>query len=265
MTRWRIDSTPTRAAQSGILIGLAVLLGTAAPAFAETAVETPEPSWEFVLEPYLWVASIDGKIGSSQNPSPAAITFVDLLEQLKLAAMGAVSLRYKRVGVFGDANFVKVDKNVNLPPNAATGLTHVDVTAKVAFGTAGVFYRLRPTERLTLDPYIGARWWFVDLDLGFMPSPPGFRISPDRAWADFVVGLMLNYDITDRWFIEAAADVGGGASTVDWQGYAGTGYDLRDSVALSVGWRYIGVDYNQNGLLFDATLEGLLVGLKFRF
>jgi opacity protein-like surface antigen len=246
-------------------MGFAFLMAVAPPGLAEDAAAEPERPWGFTIEPYLWVAGIGGKIGSDQTPSAAGVTFVDLLEHVKAGAMGVVSARYRRLGIFADGNYLRVDDNVPLRGGLITGITNADVTAKVAFGTASAFYRFRPRDGLTLDPYMGARWWFIKTDLDFKPKPAGTSVSPERAWADFVAGLKLNYDITDRWFVESALDVGGGASKVTWQVYGGTGYNFSESVAASIGWRYIGVDYDQDGFLFDTTVSGLLAGLKFRF
>jgi opacity protein-like surface antigen len=248
---------------AALLVGFVCLLGTAPPALAESAGAEPESPWGFVFEPYLWVAGLEGKVGSDEGPAVLGTTFADLIEHLKLGAMGAVSVRYKRLGVFADGNWVQAESSAPLPLSGITGLTHVDVTAGVAFGTAAVFYRFQPRDGLTLDPYVGARWWRLETDLKFKPGGP--KPSPKKVWADPVFGLQLNYDINPRWFVESMLDVGGGVSKVTWQLYGGTGYNFSDSFALSIGWRYIGVDYDEDGFLFDTTLSGLLTGLKFRF
>lgn len=257
--RW---SSITGAPASALLIGAVLLMLTAPPALAESSAADTEDPWAFTLEPYLWVAGIEGKTGSDQAPTAVGTTFVDLLEHFKIGAMGAVSARYKRFGIIADGNYVKVEDNVPLRFSGITGITDVDVTAKVAFGTAAAFFRFRPMDGLTLDPYVGARWWFLEVPLAFNPGGP--RIAPERAWADFVAGLDLNYDITERWFVESAFDVGGGTSKVTWQVYGGTGYNFKEWFGLSIGYRYIGVDYDKDGFLFDATLHGLLIGFKFR-
>lgn len=245
-----------------LFVGFVLCVGVARPALAEDAAPEPENPWAFTLEPYAWVAGLEGKVGSDQSPSIAGSTTVDLLEHFRGAFMGAASARYKRIGIIADGNWVRVGDNVPLRFSGITGLTDVDVTVDIAFGTAAAFFRFHPAEGLTLDPYLGARWWYLDANLGFNPGGP--QVDPDRAWADFVAGLELNYDITDRWFIEAAADVGGGASKVTWQLYGGTGYKLKEWLALSAGWRYIGVDYDKDGFLFNATLDGMLIGFKIR-
>ena len=259
---WPRGVSVRRSVSWRLLLGLALAMSSACPALADEPAVEPESPWAFTLEPYLWVAGLDGKVGSDQSPSIAGETFVDLLKNFKGGLMGAASARYKRVGVVADGNWVRVGGNEVLPASGVTGLTDVDIRADVAFGTAAAFYRFEPMEGLVLDPYLGARWWYVDANLDFNPGGP--QVDADRAWADFVVGLMMDYDITERWFIEATGDVGGGSSKVTWQIYGGTGYSFTDWLGLSIGYRYIGVDYDKDEFLFDSTLQGLLVGFKFR-
>ena len=246
---------------SSSLVGLSVLLLLVVPGVAAAAdAEDGQSPWEFTFEPYLWVAGVSATVGSDDLSTGVGVGFVDLLEHLRGAAMGAVSVRYQRIGLYADGNWVRVGDSAGLP--AFTGFTDLDVELDIAFGTAAAFYRFRPMEGLTLDPYIGARWWFAGGDLEANPGGPSLK--PERAWADFVVGAGLDYEITDRWFVESAVDIGGGASKFTWQAYAGTGFNFKPWFALSLGWRYIGVDYDRDGFKFDSTLSGLLVGLKFR-
>jgi hypothetical protein len=245
-----------------LFLGFVSCIGVARPAFAEGAAPEAESPWAFTLEPYLFAAGISGTVGSDRFPSSVGTSFVDLLEHIKMGAMAATSIRYKRIGILADGNYVKVGGNVALRGSAITGFTDVDVTAKVSFGTGAAFWRFEPTEKLTLNPYLGARWWIIDVPLRFNPDGP--RVEPKEVWADFVAGVDLNYDITDRWFVEAVTDVGGGASKVTWQIYGATGYNFKEWLALSAGWRYTGVKHDRDGFLFDAKLSGLLVGFKIR-
>ena len=247
-------------AVSRVMLALPLVLAASHSQAQGRSAESESP-WAFTIEPYLWVSGVNGQIGSESSPTPAGATFIDILQDFKGAFMGAASARYKRVGVVVDGNWVRVGDNVNLPQNGV-GLTDVDVGADVAFGTAAAFVRFEPRDGLVVDPYVGSRWWYVDASLDFNPGGP--EVDDDTAWADFVAGVMLEYRITPGWFIEAAGDVGGGASDLTWQIYGGTGYNFRDWLGFSIGYRYIGVDYDRDGFLFDSTLDGMLVGFKIR-
>ena len=76
---------------------------------------------------------------------------------------------------------------------------------------------------MTLNPYLGARWWWIEAGVAIEGGLLDGRDSKvSRAWADPVAGLFIRNDINDRWFVELTGDVGGGVSIVSWQLYGGT-------------------------------------------
>jgi len=240
------------------------VLGACPPVAAEestAATPAKDKAWSIEIEPYLWISGLEGTVGTDRLQAATSITFVDILENFEGAAMGALVVRYERLGLFVDGNYVDLGRTVPLPGAGLTGITGVGVDLTLGFGTAAAFFTFRPTPGLKLEPYVGARWWHLGAGLQILPVGP--RFEPSRAWADPVFGLGIGYDITDRWFVESMLDVGGGVSKFTWQLYASTGYRFRDWLALTAGWRYVGVDYARDGLTFDATVDGLLIGLKF--
>jgi len=46
---------------------------------------------------------------------------------------------------------------------------------------------------------------------------------------------------------------------------AGTAYSVTDTVGVSVGWRYLAVDHDKDGIVFDVSQSGPLLGATFRF
>jgi hypothetical protein len=82
-------------------------------------------------------------------------------------------------------------------------------------------------------------------------------------WADPVFGVHIRNEITEKWYIEFFGDVGGGVSDISWQVAAAVGYRFTSWVALTVGYRLLGVDYDRDGFEFDIITQGLLTGLRF--
>ena len=74
-------------------------------------------------------------------------------------------------------------------------------------------------------------------------------------------------DVGQRMFIIAKADVGGfnASASTDWQAFAAAGYKFNDRIVVSVGYRYLSVDYSANNAIFDVHLNGVIVGLGLRF
>ena len=93
------------------------------------------------------------------------------------------------------------------------------------------------------------------------------RFSDTQAWADPVLGTRLRVSLTDKWFAVVAGDVGGfgAASDFTWQAYGGNDYQFNERWSLKVGYRALGVDYENSGFKFDVVQHGPLIGLGIGF
>jgi hypothetical protein len=243
------------------------------PATPAAAVDDePEPKkewkkdWSVELTPYIWAASITGDITVRNTTTPVSISTIDILENLGGMALADLTIHYKRFGVLADGAWLKVGTTVGLPVTAPYTTAKVDIGT--AFGTAALSYRFHPREGLTVDPYIGARWWRINPDLKLSGAMflPNVKVSPVDSWADPVVGLRLRYDITDTWYLRFLADGGAGVSKYQWQGMLGGGYSFKDWFGLEIGYRVMGVDYkNSSGFRWDVIMKGLQFNFNFRF
>jgi hypothetical protein len=52
---------------------------------------------------------------------------------------------------------------------------------------------------------------------------------------------------------------------VDWQVIGLVQYQVRDWIALEAGYRYLAVNYDKDGFLFDGSIRGPIVGASVRF
>jgi hypothetical protein len=94
------------------------------------------------------------------------------------------------------------------------------------------------------------------------------EISGTADWVDPFVGLRARYNLSDRFYTVAKADIGGFGvgSDVVWQAYAGLGYQLNNSVATELGYRYFSLDYSGSGdLVADMQMSGIVISLLIRF
>ncbi len=92
-----------------------------------------------------------------------------------------------------------------------------------------------------------------------------FAGSLTETWADAVVGTRIRYAITDRWRVSAVADIGGGNASLDWSILGSVGYDFNDYFGLTAGYRILGVDYSNQGFVYDMKQSGLLLGVSLRY
>jgi hypothetical protein len=59
--------------------------------------------------------------------------------------------------------------------------------------------------------------------------------------------------------------VGAGEADIDWDVAGAIGYHFNDRTSSVIGYRALGVDYNDDGFLFDVVQQGPILGLVVRF
>ena len=57
----------------------------------------------------------------------------------------------------------------------------------------------------------------------------------------------------------------GASSEITWDVMGALGYEISSSVSLVGGYRALGVDYENNGFVFDIVQHGPIVGAVFKF
>jgi opacity protein-like surface antigen len=249
-----------------VLAGISLSAALPAVATEEVAPARAERDWSVSFSPYVWAVSMSSKVETDRIDGDYDLGLLTILENLRGLAMADMTVRYKRVGLVGDGMWSRLEKTQTRA--TATGSYDIDVQLNLAWGTGGAFYRFRPTEKLSLDPYVAARWWRVNTRLGLIDN--GGPLAPrsgegTTAWADPVFGLKVNYDITDKWSVRVAGDVGGGVSKVSWQVLGGGAYNVNDWLAIDVVYRAMGVDYRPSGDRFVLSLNGLAAGVTFHY
>ena len=92
-------------------------------------------------------------------------------------------------------------------------------------------------------------------------------IARDDYWFDPYVGLHTRYNFNKTFYTAVRGEVGGFGVGADlmWQVEAMLGINLTRSIFTEVGYRALGIDYNNDGLLFDAVMHGpqITTGITF--
>jgi opacity protein-like surface antigen len=65
----------------------------------------------------------------------------------------------------------------------------------------------------------------------------------------------------------AYGDIGGFSAGSDftWQVALGAAYDFSKTISGKFGYRYLSVDYDKGGFLYDMKTQGVYLGLGIRF
>ncbi|MBB4277982.1 hypothetical protein GGE12_005791 [Rhizobium mongolense] len=227
-------------------------------------VEAPE-GWTFSIAPYLWIAGISGDTSQFGLPTVHIdADFGDILSNLDFAFMAAGEARYDRFSVIGDVIYTKLSADGETPFGVLA--TDVEVTSESFSGLLGIGYALLDGPAGHLDIVGGAKLWSVDTTLSFNGGLLGGIERNDSAtWLDGMVGLRGKYSFTPEIYLTGWGLVGGGGADIDWDVALGVGYDFNDRISAIAGYRAMGVDYSDDGFVFDVVQQGPILGLAVRF
>jgi opacity protein-like surface antigen len=266
------EKTPVRARESRrknarVRKLLGAVAGLVAIAFASDAA-AEEKKWQFIMEPYVYMGSLDGNAAIGRAQGDIDADFGDLLKNLKIAAMLNAEATNDRWGAISDFQYLKLGLKRDL-----AGDRFAELTSKLTVFETEAFYRWHIGERATLDGFAGIRYWNVRLyaDLSGPLLDPALRRAAD--WVDPLIGMRLTVPLTERLTIRVRGDIGGFGvgSKFSWQVFAGLGYDVSRRVAVTLGYRYLDANYSRglvntpDHFVYDAAMHGPQLGFRFTF
>ncbi|TFW30470.1 hypothetical protein [Massilia horti] len=114
----------------------------------------------------------------------------------------------------------------------------------------------------------GVRYVSVSLEQGLAQDAPkaaGVWGSQRAHWADAVTGVRVQSRLSERGWLTAYGDIGGGGSKRTWQGQVGMDFRVTQGVTVTVGYRVLVLDYNKPELAYDPRIAGGYAGLAIRF
>ena len=255
-------------------------LSVAGPALAADAVQEPLPSvesvdsgWTFTVTPYLWMAGLDGDVGLfGREPVPVDQKFGDILGDLEFAGTVVAELHNGSWGVVADVMYVKTSADSEITRTIGGVPVELDAGVDTESFTATVMgeYRVLSNGRATVDLMAGARIWSVDNDISAKLAAGGatvadFSGSDGDTWVDAIVGAKARVNLDAKWYVNGWGMIGGGGSDLTWDVLAGIGYQWTDRFSTSLGYRALGVDFEEDGFVYDVVQHGPVLGLQFRF
>jgi hypothetical protein len=260
---------------------LLVVAGSGA-AFAANAQTSPE-EWRYRATIYGW---FPGLSGTTEFPSGAGgpsidVNAKDLIDKLKMAFMGTAEAQYGRWGGLVDVFYTNIGSTktgtreftIEGQPSAVGVTANLSLDVKTTIVTLAGTYSLMETPTYTTGLVFGARMLNMDqtLDWAFNGTGPsgvgvaGRREASATNW-DGIVGVRgrARFGSDLRWFVPYYADLGTGNSKFTWQAMTGIGYAFSWG-EIQAAWRYLDYDFKSGEPLQSTTLNGVAVGVSFRF
>ena len=246
--------------------------------------------WQFTFAPYIWFASLDGKLGVRGRTADVDASFLDVLENSDsvIGFLGYAEVRKGKWGVFVDSIYADVGTDT-----ATVGPLSVDTQMQAWFFQFGALYRIfgrSPAEvrgggpedawqKLVVDAYLGGRYSYMDgeidsrINLGFGPGL-GRVVGRTEDWIDPIIGLRTVFSLTPKLKFNVKGDIGGFGvgSHFAYQVQALLGYHFPlfgIGSAVWAGYRALYQNFDTgmgaNQFVYDMTMHGPITGLSFHF
>lgn len=236
------------------------------------AATTPLPpsrsDWQFIFAPYFVAPSIEGtqSVGRVQGVD-LDVSPHDIFQALDMGFMADIEVRKGRIGAVVNAAYMDLSGDERGPFGGK-----LDWNVKQWTVSNYITYRF-PHEKGFIEPYIGARYWSIDMSMKLGGGILNLSKDDTEEWLDIFGGLRLKQQLTDKLSLLAQGDIGGfgWSSEFTWYALAGLGYDLNEHCMLVAGFSAIGVDYEKGHkgtssyFEYDTITYGPLVGVVFRF
>ena len=233
-------------------------------------------AWSFELTPYLWGAAMKGSVQIAQLPAVRVdMSFGDILDHLDAGFMGGFEARKGRWGLLVDSIYMKLDGSGGATrtgpgPVGASASASANLEVRETMLGAGAAYRFSDGAA-SLDAVGGLRGMKIDadarVDASLFAQAGSVSASGSKSWVDPYLGLRVRQPLGERWALASYADIGGFGvgSRLTWQALLGVDYQFSKSFVGKAGYRYIAVDYDKGGFVYDMANSGLYAGLGIRW
>ena len=264
---WRRAAAP--------LVCAAVFMAAAAGASAQSSA-APGSGWTYELTPYLWMSGIKGDTRIGDLPTTSAdVAFTDLLDNLDFGIAAAFEARRGRWGFLFDGMYFKISASATASrtgsgPVGSTATANANLKLEQTLLAGAAAYRIIE-GRNPVDLIGGLRYSNIkaraEIEGSFFNQSPTASRSGRIDWLDPYVGIRAQSALSDRWTIVGYADVGGfgAGSDVTVQAIVGFDYAFSKTMIGKFGYRYLKVDYDKDGFVYDMETQGPYLGLALRF
>ncbi|ASP69383.1 hypothetical protein [Sinorhizobium meliloti] len=263
MTSWLVRNLAFAA--SCLLGSSALAADIYSPMTPQAREITTESGWTFSFAPYFWAAGLSGDIGQfGLSAVDVDASFSDVFDHLDFALMATAEARNGPYSIFGDAIYIKLSGQGATPRGFLAD--DVELATETFAGLLGAGYAIYDDDSSRLDIVGGLRVWSVESELSIGGGALGTRSRTDDAtWVDGMAGFRGTYSITPEIYLTGWGLVGAGGADLDWDVAAAIGYRFSDTVSAVAGYRALGVDYSDDGFVFDVVEQGPILGLVVRF
>jgi hypothetical protein len=220
--------------------------------------EDQQQSIQYEITPYLWAASINGTtaIGGGETPLPDPDYSFFSLDNLSGVASATFTAHGEQWGFLFDFLYVEFEDTVLLA-------NFLPATPKLNGRILEFAGTYRPVSINDFQIIAGLRRQDIDVELAILDQTPQASVD----WTDPFVGVIYTPALTNKLSLGLRGDIGGFGIESDLavNAEAMLRYQFGDTFSFKFGYRYLKVDFEDSSLVYDISLDGLLLGLGIAF
>lgn len=241
--------------------------------------------FNFSINPYVWFMAVGGTVGYYEDQKFAFNkSFSDAVKYLKMAAAVAGKFKYKRVSFVYDISYVNLKGfGTEVPAENAPHILSSNWTVKQTLYDLFLTYLFPSKSKSAMvDIYVGTRIWALNTEATIMRADTiqpadGYTIVDttqsqkgyNNTWVDPVIGVNSEFVLSKdrKWIAYAKGDIGGFGvnSQMTWQMTAGAGYMLSPNFPLTLGFKYVGVNYDKEAKNWTVNDYGPILSIGYRY
>ncbi|HSI65101.1 MAG TPA: hypothetical protein VLE43_18385 [Candidatus Saccharimonadia bacterium] len=228
--------------------------------------EPPEKAWYLTVAVYGWLSAVEGDTGIGPVAVSADTSLNDLIDEFDGSFMTYIEAGCDRWSFGLDIIWGKLKDDASITRGPFFGRAGFE--QEQAIITGRIQYAVVKNDTTRVDIFAGGRWMYLEVDIDIDTNlGPGRHFGIEEDWIDPIVGARVIHDFSDKCFVQAMGDVGGFGveSEVTWQALLGLGYRFTPKLSSVIGYRALGIDYDQDNFVLDTISHGPFVGLSYSF
>jgi len=219
--------------------------------------------WNYLAEIYLMFPTMSGEVGIANLP-PVEVDAdaSQIFGNIKMGMMLYLEANTDEWAITSDLLYMKLGQDVVSKNDVISGEVNMKQTALEVAGLKRINNWLEAGVGGTLvSLYTG-----LDLETKTI-NDENKSGDVSRTWFDPIILVRTQGVVKEDWLLQFRGDIGGFGvgSDFSWQVQANVGYKFSELFHASLGYRYIGIDYDKDDFKYDVDTYGLVLRFGFNF
>ena len=221
------------------------------------------------LTPYLWFGGFNGHLSSGSNAPLLGvdIDFDDLVDSIEINIPISASIKKDRWGWYGDLFFLRLDKGSRIKAASRPYMFSYH-TDQLTFENSATFYLFK-NDVIWGEAMLGTRFWYLKYKFDILSLRTGATgiTRGKETWVDPIIGFRTQVNLSRRWYLGFLANAGftGIGSNETYGLFSTLGFRINKKMAITTGYKYLTVDYNKQGFIFNLDQKGTYLAYSIFF